>query len=126
MVLQVKDADGQGEFWDGVDGTRWGTRGLRQRQLPPPPGPGSAQRLIRGGLEPGAACGAGRGAGPNRSSHLGLQDLGLRAGAQVRITLETRTIGPSKGKAGPEEASNPDLQWMGEHRPHHLIPSQGL
>ena len=39
MVLQVKDADGQGEFWDGVDGTRWGTRGLRQRQLLPPPCP---------------------------------------------------------------------------------------
>lgn len=46
MVLQVKDADGQGEFWDSSDGTRRGTRGLRQRQLPlcpsllcvPPPG----------------------------------------------------------------------------------------
>ena len=34
MVLQVKDADGQGELWDSADGTRWGTRGLRQRQLP--------------------------------------------------------------------------------------------
>ena len=34
MVLQVKDADGQGEIWDSADGTRWGTRGLRQRQLP--------------------------------------------------------------------------------------------
>ena len=39
MVLQVKDADGQGEFWDGADGTRWGTRDPRQRQLPPPPCP---------------------------------------------------------------------------------------